>query len=49
MEDYLYGIERVSIDTNKASELKSALKKLGIDKETLGSSLETTYNKYIED
>lgn len=49
MEDYIYGIERVSIDTNKATELKSALKKLGIDKETLGCSLETTYNKYIED
>lgn len=49
MEDYIYEIERVSIDTNKTSELKSALKKLGIDKETLGCSLETTYNKYIED
>lgn len=48
MEENIYGIHRISIDINKASELKSALKKLGIDKETLGCSMETTYLNFIE-
>ena len=48
MEEKIYGIHRISIDKNKASELKSALKKLGIDKETLGCSMETTYLNFIE-
>lgn len=48
MEKMIYGIHRISIDINKASELKRALKKLGIDKETLGCSMETTYLNFIE-
>lgn len=48
MEEKIYGIHRIPIDINKASELKRALKKLGIDKETLGCSMETTYLNFIE-
>lgn len=43
MEDTIYGINRIPIYSEKVSELKSALKKLGVDKETLGCSMETTY------
>lgn len=47
MEEKIYGIDRISIDKKKASELNSGLKKLGVDKETLGCSLETTYYSFI--
>ena len=48
MEEKIYGIHRIPIDIKKTSGLKSALKKLGIDKETLGCSMETTYLNLIE-
>lgn len=47
MEEKIYGIDRISIEINKAPELNSALKELGVDKETLGCSLETTYYSFI--
>lgn len=48
MEESIYGVKRIPINTNSFPELRRSLRKLGIDKESLGCSIETTYKKLIE-
>lgn len=48
MEDELFGVRRIPIDIGKFSELSHDLKKLGVDKETLGCSMKTTFNNCLD-